>query len=269
MAELNVRDRIVEMVRVSSSELVGNDANFRVHPAAQKNAFSAVLEEVGIAGALIAYHSDRNDGQLTLIDGHMRAKGFEGEWPVLVTDLTDEEADKLLLAYDPVSHMAVNNKRMLEDLRSRAKFKDASIQVMLDELQNLDASGTNDEKSGSGSGSGEKEKQDEGKSIPEMELQPYEHYDYMMIVCRTTFDWNWLSDRFELSKVDGSNDSRVTKIGLGRVIAGDKVIARMKVYEDQLAAAKQFISECDELSDEAKNDMLQRMEEAASGKEQY
>ena len=165
--------------------------------------------------------------------------------------------------------MAVNNKRMLEDLRSRAKFKDASIQVMLDELQNLDASGTNDEKSGSGSGSGEKEKQDEGKSIPEMELQPYEHYDYMMIVCRTTFDWNWLSDRFELSKVDGSNDSRVTKIGLGRVIAGDKVIARMKVYEDQLAAAKQFISECDELSDEAKNDMLQRMEEAASGKEQY
>ena len=265
MAGVNVRDRIVEMRRVASSELIGNDANFRVHPSAQKNAFSAVLDEVGIAGALIAYHSERNGGALTLIDGHMRSQEFAGDWPVLVTDLNDDEADKLLLAYDPVSHMAINDKRMLDELRDRANFQDASIQVMLDELQNLTGS---DGVKMKGQASGEKD-DDKGGMIQEMEVMPYEHYDFIMVLCKTTFDWNFLSDRFDLVKANCTNDQRITKVGLGRCISGDRVISLIKSYEDQVAAVRQFIADCDSLTDEDRSAAMQSMERAISGEGQY
>jgi hypothetical protein len=34
-----------------------------------------MLEQVGIAAALVAYPSERNGGKLTLIDGHGRLRG--------------------------------------------------------------------------------------------------------------------------------------------------------------------------------------------------
>lgn len=67
-----VRDRIKEFRRVPAAELAANPANWRKHPEAQRAALRGVLEEVGIAGPLIAYHSARNGGALTLIDGHLR-----------------------------------------------------------------------------------------------------------------------------------------------------------------------------------------------------
>lgn len=65
-----------------------------------------MLSQVGIVDALIAYYSDRNGGALTLIDGHLRKEDYPGEWPVLVTDLDDREADLLLVSLDPLAAMA-------------------------------------------------------------------------------------------------------------------------------------------------------------------
>ena len=43
------------------------------------------------------------DGSLQLIDGHLRAETTpDAEVPVLVTDLTEQEADKVLLTLDPL-----------------------------------------------------------------------------------------------------------------------------------------------------------------------
>lgn len=126
------RNRIVEVMELDSSKLCDHTGNFRKHPKAQRDAFSGLLDEVGRAGALVAYKSERNDGNLTLIDGHLR-RDIGGSWTVLVTDLTDEEADKLLQAYDPIGHMAVIDRDMLRDLREKGAFEDAVIQSVVDD----------------------------------------------------------------------------------------------------------------------------------------
>lgn len=132
MAKQLGQNRIVEVVEMDSSKLCDHTGNFRRHPKAQKDAFAGLLSEVGRAGALVAYHSERNDGSLTLIDGHLR-RDIGGAWTVLVTDLTDEEADKLLQAYDPIGHMAVIDRDMLRDLREKGAFEDAMIQSVVDD----------------------------------------------------------------------------------------------------------------------------------------
>tara|TARA_B100000519_G_scaffold171024_1_gene157028 strand:+ start:1452 stop:2039 length:588 start_codon:yes stop_codon:yes gene_type:complete len=130
------KNRIVEVRTMDASELKANDGNFKVHPDSQKQAFSGVISEIGKAGALVAYYSERNDGQLTLIDGHMR-QDSGGEWTVLITDLDDQEADKLLQVYDPISAFADIDQKMLGDLAERAAFLDASVGDMVKALNDM------------------------------------------------------------------------------------------------------------------------------------
>ncbi len=65
-----MRDRILELRRVRAGDLQPDKRNWRVHPPAQRRALSAMLEEVGIADAVIARETDEG---LVLVDGHLRA----------------------------------------------------------------------------------------------------------------------------------------------------------------------------------------------------
>lgn len=68
---------------------------------------------------------------------------------------------------------------------------------------------------------------DKGKDVfPEMELQPFEHYDYMMLVFRSTFDWSKALDLFGLDKAGFTVSRGKRKIGLCRVVDGRKVLEK-------------------------------------------
>jgi hypothetical protein len=70
-------------------------------------------------------------------------------------------------------------------------------------------------------------------SVPEMELLPYEHYDYVLVLARTTFDFNLLCDRLRLEKRQATNDIRYRgKIGLARAVPADRLLAILKEGED-------------------------------------
>ena len=97
----NYRNRIKALEYVNSADLVAHPGNWRDHPAAQAEALKGVLAEVGIAGALLAYRSDRQGGALVVIDGHLRKDAAPQQWPVLVLDVDDAEADYLLATHDP------------------------------------------------------------------------------------------------------------------------------------------------------------------------
>ncbi len=61
-----------------------------------------VLAEMGYADALLA--RELPDGSLELIDGHLRAETTpDMEVPVLILDLDDAEAAKLLALHDPLA----------------------------------------------------------------------------------------------------------------------------------------------------------------------
>src|ERR1022692_1284514 len=101
----NIRNRIKELRMVAASELLPSEKNYRRHPVEQRQALKAIMSELGFAGAVLV--REREDGRLELCDGHLRAEELgKQKIPVLVTDLTEEEANKLLLVYDPISAMA-------------------------------------------------------------------------------------------------------------------------------------------------------------------
>jgi hypothetical protein len=127
------RDRITDFRRLPVADLQDHAGNWRRHPQQQKDALAGLLKDVGIAGALIAYHSERQGGQLTLIDGHLR-RGMGGEWPVLILDVTDAEADLLLSTIDPLGAMAQADAVALDAILRTVSTGEAAVQAMLAEL---------------------------------------------------------------------------------------------------------------------------------------
>lgn len=113
-----MKNRITELRYVDPKLLAANPLNWRKHPSHQANALQAVLDTVGIADAMLAYEDD--SGVLTLIDGHLRTELMQDvdTVPVLILDVTDEEARTLLATLDPLASMAGTDDTALEDLLS-------------------------------------------------------------------------------------------------------------------------------------------------------
>ena len=127
---MEIRDRIKELRKVRASELLPNPKNWRKHPDAQANALRGTLSEIGYADALVAYETP---GGLMLIDGHLRAETTpDQEVPVLVTDLTEEEADTLLATLDPLSAMARTDQNSLLELVSSLNIQNDAVNLMLE-----------------------------------------------------------------------------------------------------------------------------------------
>lgn len=129
---MQIRDRIKAFRRVPARELIPNPKNWRTHPVAQKNALKGVLAEIGYADALLA--RELEDGSLQLVDGHLRAETTpDQEVPVLVLDVTEEEADKILATLDPLSAMAGTNRELLETLVSGIETDSDAVRALLDD----------------------------------------------------------------------------------------------------------------------------------------
>jgi hypothetical protein len=135
MSETLLRNRVVKRFRMLGSELAPHPGNFRTHPESQTEALRGVLEEVGQVGELLAYHSERNGGKLTLCDGHLRAEVWADQmWDIAVTDLTDAEADKILLTHDPLAALAGADASKLDALLSEVQTESGPLADMLAEL---------------------------------------------------------------------------------------------------------------------------------------
>lgn len=130
---MQIRDRIKELRRVPAAQLRPHPKNWRIHPPEQQDALRAVLAEIGYAGALLARELD--DGSLELIDGHLRADTTPDlTVPVLVLDLTREEADKLLALYDPLSGLALPDAEAFQNLLAEITVDSPALQKMLNDI---------------------------------------------------------------------------------------------------------------------------------------
>ena len=130
---MKIRDRIKELRRVKASELHPNPKNWRTHPKQQLDALRGILAEVGFAGAELA--RELPDGSLQLIDGHARAEiAGDAEIPVLILDVTESEADKILATFDPLGAMAEADAGKLEELLREVQTGSEALAEMLAEL---------------------------------------------------------------------------------------------------------------------------------------
>jgi DNA modification methylase len=130
---MQIRDRVRELRRVRAGDLTPNPKNWRTHPKAQADALRGILAEVGYADALLA--RELPDGSLILVDCHLRAETTpDQEVPVLVLDINEAEADKLLLSLDPLAALAETNAVALDALLREVDTGSPELQQMYADL---------------------------------------------------------------------------------------------------------------------------------------
>ncbi|MDP9233574.1 MAG: DNA modification methylase [Actinomycetota bacterium] len=130
MSTKTIRDRVVELRRVRAGELLPNPRNWRRHPKPQREALRALLSEVGFADAILA--RELQDGSLEIIDGHLRqSMDAQAMVPVLVLDVDQDEADKLLATLDPLAAMAIADPEPLRTLLESVKTSSEDVRMLL------------------------------------------------------------------------------------------------------------------------------------------
>src|ERR1700680_82041 len=127
-----IRDRIRELRRVTASELIQNPKNWRRHPKEQAAAMAGMLKEIGYADALLARETPEG---LMLIDGHLRRDTTPDQVvPVLILDVTEEEADKILLTLDPLAGLATIGPESLQSLTDLVEWSSEDLAATLKPL---------------------------------------------------------------------------------------------------------------------------------------
>ncbi len=133
MAKSPWRNRIVGYSEEEPDQLLANPSNWRIHPAAQQNALSGVLKEVGLVQNVVA---NRTTGHL--VDGHLRVmlamRENQPVVPVTWVELSEEEEHLILAALDPLAAMATADAGALDALLSSVQSGEAAVQEMLAEL---------------------------------------------------------------------------------------------------------------------------------------
>lgn len=128
-----IRDRIKDFRRVKARELRPHPRNWRTHPQQQQDAMRGMLAEIGYADALLV--RELPDGSLQLVDGHLRAEVAPNALvPVLVLDVSEEEALKLLATMDPLAAMAGADAQMLGALVGDVETDNKAVRAMLEQL---------------------------------------------------------------------------------------------------------------------------------------
>lgn len=194
---------------MKASELQANPKNWRRHPDEQVAAMTAMLSRIGIVDALIG--RDTPEG-VQLLDGHMR-QGIAGEEtvPVLILDVNDQEAELMLATFDPLGDLALMDADALRALLEHADVDDddAFLRKMMADVNNELAAEVQQ--------TGGKAKVIEG-----MALEPHEHYDYLVVFCQTSHEWNVLCDRLGLKP-----EQRRATMGTSRAIRATRLLERI------------------------------------------
>ena len=129
---MNIRNRIKEFTTIKAGELLPNPKNWRTHPKAQQEALRGILAEVGYVDAIMVRETP--EGYM-IIDGHLRAETTpDMEVPVLVLDVDEAEADKILLSFDPLAAMAESNSSALDALLRGVDTGSEALQQLFADL---------------------------------------------------------------------------------------------------------------------------------------
>lgn len=131
---MKLRDRVKELRRVRAVDLKPHPKNWRTHSRYQQDVLRGVLAEIGVAGAVLA--RELPDGSLQLVDGHLRAETTpSAELPVLVLDLTEEEAERVLLTHDPLGALAGVDEAKLSELLDDAVTERQAVAELFAKLR--------------------------------------------------------------------------------------------------------------------------------------
>ena len=127
------RNRITGSGEEAPDQLLANPSNWRVHPAAQRNALRGSLETVGWVAQVMV-----NQRTGHVVDGHARveeaiSRGVPSV-PVLYVDLSPDEEALVLATLDPIGAMADRDDEKLRSLLAEIAVDDAGLAALLGDL---------------------------------------------------------------------------------------------------------------------------------------
>jgi len=211
----------VKIRRTKLSEITPSDENEksrRITP----NAFDALKKSIAQFGYVEPIVV--NEKTMRIVGGHQRYRALleEGieEADIVLVNIENKDEEKALM-------LALNNPGMKGEFR--AEVRDLLREItdcapdIYDSLRLFEI-----EKNLSGKKDDievEKIDPDETKDkYPEMELRPYEHYDYIIVLARNIHDWNKLANVFGIEKVNAHPVPGKKRIGIGRCVSAEKVL---------------------------------------------
>lgn len=213
------RNRIVRYGEADVDQVLANENNWRIHPRPQANSFISLAKSVGIVQNIIINlrtselwpGGDRKVE--TLVDGHMRVGEAiacgQKKLPATYVDLTPDEEATILASFDSLAVLAKPDKQQLDDIinsiRERSLQQSASDITGIIPTAQTPAAGV------------------PKNPVPNMELRPFEHYDYIMFVFTDSRDFLAAATMFDLKPVNCGVQSH-PKIGIGRVINGQRLL---------------------------------------------
>lgn len=171
------RNRIVGYDVVPAEDLLANPSNWRIHPRAQQEALTGVLDDIGWVQEIIV---NKTTGHV--VDGHMRvavAISRHENVPVKYVELSEAEEKLILATIDPISAMAGVDSEQLDALLQSVNSDNEAVQAMLAQLAEANGLLLGD--------------QDTDSDASPVDIQS----QYMiMIECVTEFEQNELLERF-------------------------------------------------------------------------
>jgi ParB-like chromosome segregation protein Spo0J len=122
----NWQNRITGHGEESPDDLLANPLNWRIHPQAQQDALSTVLDSVGLVQSVVV-----NQRSGFVVDGHLRIslalRTGQTAVPVTYVDLTDDEERLILATLDPIGAMAAPDHEKLADVLESIASEEARV----------------------------------------------------------------------------------------------------------------------------------------------
>lgn len=202
-----------EIVTLNVDELEENKFNPRIIKPRAYQALAASLKEFGNLSVLVF-----NKRTNRIVGGNQRLKILKAhgikKTPAIVVDV-DEDVEKALVVElnNPEAQGTWDIPRalqMLEDVRDKSPSS-------FDQLNLVDL-----KKTIKGMLPDLEKKQE--SLIPEMEILPYEHWDYIVLVFKDSRDWLQALAFFGIKKTKVTIPNAGAKVGLGRVLDGARVL---------------------------------------------
>ncbi len=205
---------------IEAGSLTENPSNWRRHSEEQLQSIRELLDDpdVGWAGACLF-----NERTGRLIDGHARKKVTDPKTPipVLVGDWSPEAEAKILATLDPAGAMATGDPEAYEALVAGVEADGLWVRDLIHQT----AAGL--ERGARASDEGLEDAAEEAVH-PDMECQPFEHYDYILLMFRHDQDFQQACELLGIKKVQVRYPGGLRKIGLGRVVEGPAAMRKLR-----------------------------------------
>jgi hypothetical protein len=213
---------------VDPATLKPNPDNPNRHSAHQIQLLGAIIQEQGWRAPITV---SKRSGLIVRGHGRLEAALLLGCESVPV-DFQDYESDAAeladLLADNRLSELAELDDDDLKKVIERLKEADPSFDTDLTGFLESDLAEL----------FSESDPADEVETLPAMECQAFEHYDYLVFLFSDQRDWMRAMQLFGVGKVNYSISRKSKRIGIGRLIRGERLLKALETPVDGLEAEK-------------------------------